>query len=816
MPSSEKQISFLKYNNYANRVTHPGDTFNDIFGAYNPITNTYANEIARISKPTLWNPNDGITAITVTPNNTDFSTEPDYCVVWYTLSNQIESRWFVIETVRLHGGLDGKGQWQCVLRRDVFAEAWDELMDAKCNIHRAIVTKYNTLIFNKEPITVNQILYSETPIKDQTGCPWIVFYGDSAFGAQDSFDVTPNIQYDYAVNNLSEITGSADPLSIVGTKMFLYPDDFSIGMAMKNSSDITFAVPCYPYYYRTGHLDEVPLSFAGATVVTTTPKPTSVTADFTGYDTDTVYNAACDWLDLPSDSVQAVFNDLYVNQKVIYDRNTMKYYKITGFSTGTQPSPTPLLLSSAPDAFKTAFNNTFNLDFLTTTPAVSWPWIFLDSFVLQYRPTAFQVILTQVSVPGSVTVRIPNGYLPNDNPYSIWCMPYGDIDVMFNGTLYTTSKELNKNIATAISRKFSRNKIWDVQILPFCPIPDDYFVNGRITTNDTLLTKDDTIVDSNNDPKGFIFCVPQSSFETTIMLDTPITVSDPKVSDTCDVYRLCSPNYGSIFEFSAARNDGITGFTVRCTYMPIQPYIRVAPIWGGLYGDEMFKYDTRGLIMGGDYSIARIDDKWVQYQENNKNYAAIFDRQIQNMDVLRGIQREQEAWGVSAGIMQGGVSGAMAGSVAGPYGAIAGGIAGAAGAAITGSMDLKLNEKAYQENRAYTTEVFQLNLGNVQAMPRSIAKTTAFNIDNRYFPILARYTCGQSERNNVEQFIRNHSMLVDVIGTPSSYISNSWISQYGTTDRGFIQGSIININSIHDTHFVDALNEEFQKGVYTK
>ena len=810
MPISAKQISFLKYNNYANRTTHPGDTFEDIFGEYDALSHTYANEIARIEEPKLWNPNDGIIATIVTPNNTDFSTEPDYLVVWFTVSDQIESRWFITETVRLH-----QGQYQCYLKRDVFSEAWTELMAASCNIHRAIINKTNTLIFNKEPITVNQILEKETLLKDKTGCPWIVFYGDAAFSTEDQFDVTPNIQYDYAVDNLSDLTGSADPLSLNGTRYFLYPNSFSVSLVYKNDNNTTIAAPAYPYYYRTGHTDDVPLTISGADPVTTSPKPNHFEADFTGYDSMKVWKAACEWLDIPSYQVLTELDDLRQNQKIIYDRNTMRYYKITSMSTTIpQPTPTPILLSSAPESFVNALNSEFDKDTNLIpknnddeTIAISWPWIFMNSLVMNYAPSAWNIQLTQVNVPGAVTVKIPNGYLP-----------YGDLDVMWNGTLYTTSKELNKNIAAAISRKFSRNKIWDVQILPYCPIPDDYFVNGKITTNDTLLTKSDTIVLASDQStiKGFIFCVPQSSFETTIMLDTPITITDPKISDICDTWRLCSPNYGSLFEFSAAKNDGIYGFNVRCTYMPIQPYIRIAPMWGGLYGDEMFKYDTRGLILGGDFSIARIDDKWVQYQENNKNYAAIFDRQLNNMDVMRGIQRTQEEWGMAAGVLGGVAQGAKAGSVAGPYGALAGGLIGGVGAGITGGMDLKLNEQAYQENRSYAADVYNLNLMNVQAMPRSIAKTTAFNIDNRYFPILAHYTCSQPERQMVEKFIQNHSMLLDAIGTPSSYVNNTWISQYGVEDRGFIQGSIIKINTVHDTHFVDALNDEFQKGVFTK
>lgn len=58
-------------------------------------------------------------------------------------------------------------------------------------------------------------------------------------------------------------------------------------------------------------------------------------------------------------------------------------------------------------------------------------------------------------------------------------------------------------------------------------------------------------------------------------------------------------------------------------------------------------------------------------------------------------------------------------------------------------------------------------------------------------------------------------MTVGIIDEPGNYINNTW-SFASVEDRGFIQGSIININTKFDTHFVDELNNEFQKGVYTR
>ena len=158
--------------------------------------------------------------------------------------------------------------------------------------------------------------------------------------------------------------------------------------------------------------------------------------------------------------------------------------------------------------------------------------------------------------------------------------------------------------------------------------------------------------------------------------------------------------------------------------MPFNPYIRVAPIWGGLYGIN--EDEVRGLVCSGDYSLPRVNDAWATYQQNNKNYEAIFNRQIDNMDTMRTYQRAEDI--VSAVV--GTAGGATIGS---KFGGLAGGLVGGIGGAIAGAADITLNELRYQENRSYATDIHEMQLGNIQAMPRTLSKTTAFNIDNRYF-----------------------------------------------------------------------------------
>ena len=109
------------------------------------------------------------------------------------------------------------------------------------------------------------------------------------------------------------------------------------------------------------------------------------------------------------------------------------------------------------------------------------------------------------------------------------------------------------------------------------------------------------------------------------------------------------------------------------------------------------------------------------------------------MDVSQQIAREQLDWQVLAGYLGGGIggaaTGAMAGAKAGPYGAVAGAIGGAylgtVGAAIGGELDKDWLARTQQESKSYTTDMYNYQLGNIQALPYSIARTTAITNNNR-------------------------------------------------------------------------------------
>lgn len=235
-------------------------------------------------------------------------------------------------------------------------------------------------------------------------------------------------------------------------------------------------------------------------------------------------------------------------------------------------------------------------------------------FTMRANVTQSFVTLEDITATvATFSYAIPAGHRDTeDAPYDILAIPYG----VFNGA---GNKKLAMSAVNALIATYNvgtSSPVFDVQLLPFCPL---------FETDPAKLTADVDYVQikgPNSESLGNVYFSSRSTFALSLPLETPVSVQNPKIENVCDVYRLVSPNYNGQFEFTAAKNGGLSVINVDATYIPFNPFIRIAPAFGGLYGTE-FK-DARGLICGGDFSLPIITSAWVSYQQNNKQYQNIF------------------------------------------------------------------------------------------------------------------------------------------------------------------------------------------------
>lgn len=292
----------------------------------------------------------------------------------------------------------------------------------------------------------------------------------------------------------------------------------------------------------------------------------------------------------------------------------------------------------------------------------------------------------------------------------------------------------------------------------------------------------------------------------------PYNALDTKVADSCDFQRLVSPNYNGMFQFKKSRmSNGVSLINVDCTYKPYSPYIKLNPNFSGLYGQDW--NDSTGLICSGDFSIPMINDPFINYALQNKNYQAVFARGIENLDVNQQIARERQdvnaVIGMTTGAVGGGIAGAMKGAKGGAAGAIAGAALGAASGvaipAIKYGFEKDWLARQQGETRSFAIDNFNYQLGNIQALPQSITKSSPLSYNNKVWPIIELFSCTDEEKEVLKNKLKYDGMTIMVIGKLEDY----------SVPGGYLKGKMIRLEGLKDdSHVADAIYQAVDRGFY--
>lgn len=814
------------YNNYYNRIhKKAGDSIADYedYLYYGPVTGVYG-----------FTPGDGVntTQIIGTSVQPYYDGKGDYLIAHEPNSNKIDSRWFIIDHKRTRDG-----QWHLTLRRDLIADFYADIIDAPMYIEKAILNDNDPLIYNNEQLNLNQIKTSQELLKDSTNCSWLVGYlapnitEDLDIGASTkidydiSIDGIQNLSY-YKYSNLGDNTGV---YANVVSKLF----DIKVKHAAGTGDYVDnyrYAIhsPARPTYTsKAATVIKVAELYYGSSGVS---GGYGLAEEFKVYENiNTVSNIINRVI---GDKLITEGNFLNLDGLTIKDTVADKYYKIK-LTPGEQVTITKEITATSANDIELVNailgtptdmgGNKFYLDKKISRPnnitTFNYP-AFYGTIVAQN----VKITLVEQTVITS-NLKITNSALiPNDASYRLFCMPYNtdgtNFTFKYNNTSYTMKPEVSMSIMNKIISQYSETFLYDAQILPYCPVKEflndsnEFDLNnvsssggGSLENIKYIIVKDTT----NTQIQGFIAFASNVSFTTQI--NKNISIGNIKISNECDKYRLCSPNFNGAFEFNLAKNGGVNGFKVSCTYKPYQPYIKVAPVFNELYGAN-FK-DPRGLVCGGEFGLPLLSDKWSTYEIQNKNYLNSFNRQIENMETQQEIQRKQEYWSIGAGAFAGAAGGALAGaSVGGVPGAVIGGVAGGLTSLAGGLQDVYYNDKLRTEAIDYTKDQFNYSLQNIQALPYTLARVSSLTNDNTIFPILEYYTCTTREKEALANKIAYNGMTVMAIGKIKDYKDNSW--SYGTVvSKGYIKGKLIRLDNLNeDFHMINAIGEELNKGVY--
>lgn len=786
-------VILLKFNNYLNKKVK---FYNDL-SSYPLTYDSYVETGVNFKFA------DGIRTnlIVGKQNNPLKKCDYDYLLL-INEDRTINSRWFIIEA-------DYKltGQFNLSLKRDTVADFFDSVKESKALIRKATIKNPNNpLIFNREGIEFNQIKKKEILLKDETNSNWLIGYlakdyqgtGDEFITSIDFDDVSPDLtDYDIKLNDDSnpslggyiDVFKSPDfdlnPMNITYNVSFFHrgigflPETYKCRMAtnisgdilgydgeiitpalsrnmITTNTDIAIAIPEYCYQVNKALENRIRSPLI------------NFVQNVLGHDFLTLQEAA-KLKELNGKLVK--YNNRYYNLEIISE-NYENYNRI--FSGLEEELPLFSIMQEAARDLKTKFDNDSNFSD-TVFYEDDYP-----AYAVEGKFTRIRFSLVETTGPSLRKIKIPSlRQTLIDAPYNMFAIKFS---------------VQNMALVTAMIEELGTN-LYDVQLLPYFPRRE---LIGVDLSN--IQEKDATPIYLNEEIIDYCYWCVNSSDTFSIVVNDDIfkqekTALDIKVKNETELCRICSPNYNGVYEFSIAKNNGVSSFIASFTYKPYTPFILVSPNFGGLYGTNF--NDGRGLICNGDFSLAIINDQWKSYEINNKNYQNIFDTQIKTNDANNAIDITNQSINAALGAAGTGIA---AGMFLGPAGGVASGIM----SAIGGAADIALGQAKYQNQRQATIDIYNYNLGNIKARPDTLTKISSYNINNKYFPFIEYYTCTDEEKEIFRSKLEWDGMTVMKIDKISNWL-----------DSKFIKADIIRVEELNeDSHIAYDIATELSKGVY--
>ena len=792
------------YNNYYNRLLKMEETIEEYIQKCDDYFQAYDIN---------FNPNDNIHTDHIIGQG-DFNGVGDYLVVTND-SNEIVSRWFIMESQRTRAG-----QYKLLLRRDVIADYYNIIVESPVFIEKSMLGYDSPLLFNKEDMAFNQIKSKEYLLKDASKCPWLVGYyaADAAnlSGAArtndnkndysivhigPSFDEWPYFKYTTLNPTQEMFLGPAENVRIyfgystsgTNSRLIEITSDGNVNYSAKlrqSDFDKLHELGIYYHYYFDDSVSLVAAKLKAG--LKTHP---NILGDIDSANTASHSAPELEHFIWFAENLLSDNNETRVYQPSIESVDEIQYRK---FQLAKGNKYYGVSGRELVELIKTIGGTSRN-----TEPEI----------ICRFQANGYKMTLkTAVSTEVSYDITANAGRLITaDAPYNIFAMPYGNITAeLYGGEKVYCEQITALQVASAMIVNHgggSNPVIYDIQLLPYCPFPS-LIKDGKIVFNSVNQYSVIAEPGENGEKKGVIINVPSSKIEFNIPFNIPIgaTALERKVNNECDKWRLCSPNFADFFDFSVEMNYGVDFFNVDCEFKPYTPYIHVNPNFKNLYGADY--NDPRGLVCGGDFSITQVASAWTSYQIQNKNYEKIFGRQMQNMEVQHKAQSFQTAANALVGTVSGLTSGIMGGSMMGGIpGGIAGGVVGTAASAFGGAVDYQVEKMLQKETLDYTQDMYNYQLDNIQALPQTISKISSFNNNNKIFPILEYYTCTDQEKNAFRNKIKYNGMTTMVIDT---------LENYTETPGAYIKGKLVRLEGINDDyHVVNIISEELNKGFFT-
>ncbi len=776
----------LKYNNYYNRR---------LKREYS-VSKYASYMVGEASAPVNFIPLNGVSTRQIV--NNEEAMEADYFVVMNEAKTEVLSRWFIINCSRLR-----KGQYELDLKRDVVADYHDDVIISQFMIEKGFVRDEDPLIFNDEEQIYNSIKTSETLLKDESNSAWIVGYvprkmsmteegetfttrilditvtNDEADLEYDNIEDFPYYKY---MNQLTFVEPTVlvkffTKYKLAGGGQIKYSEvDYNIRTTKYASENVSGS-------YWKDDLMEISNSSPSYSTALMMDRITPLIDDYINME-DII--AAARVIELPIEAYTDIKNN-YNGKRIKCDDGSIYMVSLEPYEGDIS---TLAVLEEAKEEFSkfpssdgwTCKEENMKLEDIRVSGAIK----------VALKLTTLSTML-HVEFPGDdIRVKV------NDAPYDIFCIPFNEtVKLKLPDSSLKIKEWTGLAVAMGLANVIGVSNLIDVQILPYCPARYLFELGGYIDVSANSGNMFDITDDKGEVVNKMIWV---NTSETSFNIYERIEIYNHKESNCLDSYRLCSPNYNGIFEFSAAKNNGVRYYDVDMTVKPYTPYVHIAPHFEGLYGADF--NDARGLILSGDFSLPSTSDAWTEYELQNKNYQQSFDRSIESMELSKKYSMISQG---ASSVLSAIGTGTATGIHAGPYAGAAIG----AGSLVAGAVDTYMQYQLATDAIDQAKDQFNYQLGNIQALPQTLTKVSVLNGNNKLFPFIEYYTCTEKEKEIFRDKIKFNGMTVMATGLIYDYVEDD--------EETYVRANLLRFNGDSANFIVTAsIAEEFKKGLYIR
>ena len=177
------------------------------------------------------------------------------------------------------------------------------------------------------------------------------------------------------------------------------------------------------------------------------------------------------------------------------------------------------------------------------------------------------------------------------------------------------------------------------------------------------------------------------------------------------------------------------------------------------------------------------------------------------MDVNNQIAKEKQIYNGVMGTLTGAGAGAVMGlKKGGPVGALGGAALGGGMAALNAAVNYNFLERTQEENRDFAIDNYNYQLGNIQALPQSITKSTPLTYNNTVWPVMEIYDATDEEKELLRNKLRYDGMTIMKVARLSDY----------EAEGGYLKGKLIRLDIDANSQVANQIYQEVDKGFYTE